>query len=227
MCPQPDPAPRPVFRLPLTEGKIVVYSFGKGEKVMICLHGFDDHGISFQKWESTYGDEYTLYAPDLPFHGQSTWNRRWMDQVDVISIINAILLKIECADYVLTGHSYGARLILCAVPDFDHLPRKVILLAPGGIGTYDKVPPLWLQQVLEWSLRWPAWLQLGVNVGRKLGLISKFHQRYAEAQLYPPQQRWRLFRVFHSLLYFPTDTARIRNFWTTNATACLVVVAEK
>lgn len=227
MCPQPDSQSRPVFNLPLPEGEISVYSFGLGNKVMITLHGFDDRGMSFQKWESTYSDEYTLYAPDLPFHGKSTWHKSLMNQADVVNIVNAILQRIERTDYTLVGHSFGARLILCSMPDFECPPQQVVLLAPGGIGMYDKVIPIWLQQLVEWSLKWPGWLRLAVKTGSKLGLVSKFHERYAEAQLYPPKQRWRLFRVFNSAKYFPTNTSRIKHFWNSTSIACLVIVAQK
>jgi pimeloyl-ACP methyl ester carboxylesterase len=227
MCPQPDSHPEPTFYLSLPHGEIAVHAYGRGPKTMIALHGFDDSGTSFQKWEDTYGDAYTIYAPDLPFHGRSQWKKKQINQADACAIVNSILLAIKQTNYTLVGHSFGGRLILCATPDVEHEPQQVILLAPAGIGNYNKVIPIGLQKLTEMSLRRPGWLRLVVKLGGQLGLLSKFHQRYAEAQLYPPKQRYRLFRVFNSARAFPTNTRRIKNFWHRSSIACLVVVAEK
>jgi len=163
----------------------------------------------------------------LPFHGLSKWEKKELNQADVRAIINGILQQVGNTDYTLVGHSFGARLILCTMPDFEHTPKQVILLAPAGIGNYDKVIPLWLQCLAERTLQRTNWLRFFVNMGGRLGLISNFHQRYAEVQLYPPAQRYRLFRIFNSLLDFPTDTTRVKSFWHETTIACLVVVAQQ
>jgi hypothetical protein len=84
-----------------------------------------------------------------------------------------------------------------------------------------------LQRLAELSLKRPGWLRVSVKFGGQLRIVSKFHQRYAEAQLYPPQQRYRLFRVFNSVLDFPTNTNRVKDFWHETSIACLVVVAQQ
>src|SRR5690606_17272647 len=44
------------------------YKFGKGNRNMLCFHGYGMHGKQFKVLEDTLGDRYTFYGFDLFFH---------------------------------------------------------------------------------------------------------------------------------------------------------------
>lgn len=227
MCPQSDSTFTADFCLSFPQGELAVYRFGQGPKILIALHGFDDKASSYATWCEALGAEYSIYAIDLPFHGTSAWLADRMRPADVWAIISAVLSQLKTTSFSIVGHSFGARILLCTAHEWAHLPEQIILLAPAGIGSYDRVAPIWLQRIGEGLLRWPAPFKFFVQLGWKMGLVSKFHWRYAEVQLYPAAQRYRLFRVFNSLVHFSTTSEPIRKFWQQTTMSCLVVVATQ
>lgn len=194
---------------------------------MIALHGFDyDSGV-FASWEALLGEHYTICAPDLPFHGNAEWDEHKFSDEDMVQLIQAIAKKWQCSSITLVGHSLGARILVCVAKDLTDLVERFIFLAPAGIGAFDRVVPLWGQRLLEWALQRPIWLRFGVNIGHRIGLVSNFHRRYAEVQLYPPKQRNRLFRTYNSLLHFSTSRADRLSYWKDNKITTLVILAEQ
>ena len=49
------------------------YRWGEGAEIIVALHGFGESGKSFAHWGRSLPQGFTLFAPDLPFHGSSTW----------------------------------------------------------------------------------------------------------------------------------------------------------
>lgn len=229
MCPQPDEQSVPQqFNIRLAKGKrIPVRVYGRGKKIMVALHGFDYDGTVFEPWEAILGEHYTICVPDLPFHGAAEWDEKQFSREHLVRIIRAIATEKQCTALTLTGHSLGARILVCTAQDLMDIAERYILLAPAGIGAFDRVTPLWGQRIAEWALRRPAWLRHGISLGHKMGLVSNFHRRYAEVQLYPAQQRHRLFRTYNSLLSFSTSRPDIVSYWQNNQIATLLLLAEQ
>ena len=90
-----------------------------------------------------------------------------------------------------------------------------------------KVAPLPFQRIAEWALQRPRWFKLGAQLLHKIGWLSRFHMRYAEVQVFPKNKRFRLFRVFNSILDFKTSAPLLLSFWQTNNTPTLVILATR
>lgn len=227
MCPQPDQPKARSYFLQLSGQQVRVSSYGRGPQLLIALHGYDYDGSVFAAWASTLGDEYTICAPDLPFHGHTRWGGKEFRPEAIAAIIVAIAQHEGAATFHLAGHSLGARLLVCTGSFWIEKATQFILLAPAGIGSFDRVPPLWMQRVAEKALAWPVWLQWLVNLGSRLKLVSNFHRRYAEVQLYPPDKRHLLFRAYNSLRHLRTTRPDRKLFWEQTSIPTLVVLAEQ
>lgn len=225
MCPQTDELEN--YILHLKNGTIPVFKQGNGAQLMIVLHGFESNNQAYKSWESILGNTFTICIPDLPFHGQSNWQQPRFSQADIIELILAIAKKEEAAHFTLAGFSMGGRLIVCLGNELKNKINQFILLAPAGIGSYDKVQPLYLQRILEWLLQWPAWFKFGVQLFHRLGWISNFQKRYAEVQIFPKDHRYRLFRVFNSVLHFRTSLPVLLHFWHNTTIPILIVLGLK
>ena len=228
MCPQPDEPSVTNFQLQLEQGKqLSVHTYGRGAQLLIALHGFDYDGAIFQSWEEELGEHYTICAPDLPFHGETEWDERWFTPSHLIEIIRSIAQHQQAERFTLAGHSFGARLLLCTAPDLWQSVERYIFLAPAGIGSFDRVLPLWMQSTLEWALRKPIWLEGLVNLGSRLGIVSNFHRRYAEVQLYPADKRFRLFRTYNSLVNLRTSRPDRVRHWQNNQVQTMILLAAQ
>jgi pimeloyl-ACP methyl ester carboxylesterase len=216
-----------MYKISLRKGQVNVHTYGRGPKLMIAWHGYGYDGSVYASWEETLGEQYTICAPDLPFHGQTTWSEREFKPEDVQEILTKILAKQATTNYSLAGHSLGARLLVCNALEWANQCEQFVLLAPAGIGSFDRVFPLWVQRIAEAALFWPDGLRFFVNLGHRLGWVSNFHRRYAEVQLYPPNTRNRLFRVYNSLRHLRTTRADRKAFWESTPIATLVVLAEQ
>lgn len=227
MCPQPDPSKARDYFLDLPGQQVHVCCYGDGPQLLIALHGYDYDGSVFASWASTLGDQYTICAPDLPFHGQTSWRGKEFRPEVIEEIITAIAKHEGAATFHLAGHSLGGRLLVCTGNTWVGKVAQFILLAPAGIGSFDRVPPLWMQRIAEKALIWPVWLKFLVDLGARLNLVSNFRRRYAEVQLYPADKRNLLFRTYNSLRHLRTTRADRKQFWKQTTIPTLVVLAEQ
>src|SRR5215204_1593318 len=94
---------------------------GEGSSIILCFHGFGEHGRSFEQLAAKIED-YTIIAIDLPFHGQTNWNRdKAFTTEDLINIIKACP-EIHDKSFGLLGYSMGGRIALSL---YEILPQKV------------------------------------------------------------------------------------------------------
>lgn len=225
MCPQTgEPA---TYTLQLKNGTIPVFRQGNGAQLLIVLHGFESNNQAFNSWESVLGKRFTICTPDLPFHGESSWKPLTFNRADILELILAIAEKEKASRFTLAGFSMGGRFIVCLGEELKDRIDQCILLAPAGIGSYDKVQALYIQRILEWMLQWPGWFRWGVGFCHRFGWVSNFQKRYAEVQFFPKDKRYRLFRVFNSILDFSTSTPSLISFWRKTSIPILLILGTK
>jgi pimeloyl-ACP methyl ester carboxylesterase len=124
----------------MQEGKVVYKNntiafkkFGTGERYIISFHGFGQAAFRWGILESYLGNNFTLIAFDLPFHGDTQWNQKENFTVEkLVDIIKQVLPNSNEKFYLL-GYSMGGRIALRLL---QHIPKqieKVVLLAPDGL----------------------------------------------------------------------------------------------
>jgi pimeloyl-ACP methyl ester carboxylesterase len=121
---------------PCGSGSMVWRKWGEGPP-LVLLHG--GHG-AWTHWIRNipyYAASYTVWAPDLPGHGESATPER-TDSGDTIAEVIATGLRMLLADEApldVVGFSLGAVLATYLAAVAPELVRRLILVDPGGLGT--------------------------------------------------------------------------------------------
>jgi pimeloyl-ACP methyl ester carboxylesterase len=153
---------------------------GSGSRVAVCFHGYGEQAESFAFLEKYAGNQYTFYAVDLPYHGQTVWQEGLSCTIAEIEAIVSGILRQEGAEYAagitLLGFSLGGRVALHLFETGNLLVTRLVLLAPDGL----KVNAwYWLatqtragNKFFAFTMKHPGWF-LGILKGmNKLKLVN-------------------------------------------------------
>lgn len=163
---------------------------GKGSKLLCCLHGYGETAATFDFLNSHLGEEYSIIAIDLPYHGATQWKEGLQFSVqDLNNIVRAVFADrghAPDARFTLMGFSMGGRAALCLIESIPQQIERVLLLAPDGL----KVNAwYWLatqtfigNRLFRFTMYYPGWFFSLLNIGYKLGMINlsvyKFTRHY-------------------------------------------------
>jgi pimeloyl-ACP methyl ester carboxylesterase len=113
------------------DGKIQVYRWGKGEKKILFLHGWQSHTYRWKAYiEALPTDEYTIYSLDAPGHGLSSGN---FLSVPLYSSLIENFIRERGPFHAVVGHSLGGFSLLYAIHKYPLLQiDQLVLLAPPG-----------------------------------------------------------------------------------------------
>ncbi len=191
----------------ISGGRIFWRQWGGGAHLLICLHGFADTGERFGALAAALPENYTLIAPDMPWHGQTEWNKKTFDPWDVQEIIDELRRLDGRGSCVLLGHSWGGRLALAALPLLAERVASAWVVAPGGFDAGSK----WGGERLPGGLRrclirsvethtrsWVRMLEKLVSIGLVKAPAFRFFQSSIEA----PARKERLLAVWKNLHHF-------------------------
>ena len=120
--------------------KVSYYCFGSGSKQVVCFHGYGEEATLYAFLEKYADNQFTFYAIDLPFHGQTNWNDGLnFSHTDLQQIVRAILAQANeqrltrNGKLTLMGFSLGGRIALSLYQSQPETVEKIILLAPDGL----------------------------------------------------------------------------------------------
>ena len=133
---------------------------------LICLHPIDGSGRTFNRFLSELAEVRSVYAPDLPGHGESDASPTG-GIADATSAISDLANDLRLRQIDLLGVQYGAevalelaahrpelvrRLVLAGVPSAERLgvvkqQRLVINAADYGDDPFDAAPPALTKQI--------------------------------------------------------------------------------
>ncbi len=198
----------------LKKGRICAHCFGRGEELLIALHGYGDSGRVFEALAPALSDRFRVYAVDLPFHGATEWEAPEYDAGDLEALVGAILTREAKTRFQWLGYSYGGRLILSTLGCFAGRLSYAYLVAPDGLGTRGMRLPLLfppaLRRRLAARLERPRGLLLLIGWLRRSALLSSFSDAFLRRQLVNEQRRRRLAGTWRSLPHFPVRLPEVR-----------------
>jgi len=107
---------------------------GNGPEHIIAFHGYGQTGDVFLPLASNH-TEYTIYAIDLPFHGETNIpvNSNSITHQEVVNLIDKWINLFAIQKFSVLGFSIGAKFIFPILEKFGPQLSKVWLLAPDGI----------------------------------------------------------------------------------------------
>jgi pimeloyl-ACP methyl ester carboxylesterase len=182
-------------------------SFGHGPKFMIAMHGFADKSEVFNLFQAKWGEQYTVVAPDMPFHGETQWQGEHFTPTDMANIIREFMRLFHADTCTLSGHSMGGRIAFHMLAFSDIKIDALILFAPAGLKGHwyysNWVQPRWLVKVFYTiyanTTKAPIWFTWLAQVG----LMPKSTVNFFAQQFSAPHRRDRLFRSWMAMTSFP------------------------
>jgi pimeloyl-ACP methyl ester carboxylesterase len=197
----------------LRNSRIHYRSWGTGRRLMFAFHGYGESSMSFTFLGEAVGNDFTLIAIDLPFHGLTEWNEGLLfDPADLLVLLQEIAATRTSylTGWWLVGYSLGGRIALQLLQDSPQLVSKLILLAPDGLklnAWYWLATQTRLGNILfRATMRRPGLLFLLLRAGNALQLVNpsvyKFTVQYihnspVRQELYT---RWTTMREFRPRL---------------------------
>lgn len=176
------------------------HKLGSGPRILLAFHGIGQDGSScFAPILASLGIHYTIYAFDLPFHGQHgdapfevILKAEWKKS------IQEFLKETNITRFDITGFSIGGRFALATLEAFPENIDNAFLIAPDGVSEHPmytlatRVPPA--RWIYGWLMRHPGVFFPGVHVARTLKLASKSLVRFTQQVLNTPEKRQTIYR---------------------------------
>ncbi|MFI6106399.1 alpha/beta fold hydrolase [Streptomyces sp. NPDC051310] len=148
-------APQPLQEslLDVAGKKIFVAETGEGPPVVL-LHGGGPgtSGVAaYHRNIAALAEEFRVIVPDLPGYGRSTKGVDGSDPFGYLAGAVRGLLDVLGLDRAhLVGHSYGGACALRMALDTPERLDRMVLLAPGGVGTTRSLPTPGLSALLNY-----------------------------------------------------------------------------
>jgi len=189
-------------------------SWGTGSRILFAFHGYGETAASFAFLAEALGQEFTIIAPDMPFHGETEWREQqlFFDPEDLAGLLREIAAGLPGREdgWWLMGYSMGGRVALQLLELEYSRVERLVLLAPDGLVVN---PWYWLatrtgfgNRFFRWTMKQPGWLFFLLRSGNRLGLVNpslfKFAAHYIDDE--PVRQalytRWMVMRGFRPRL---------------------------
>ena len=202
------------------KGSILLFhKYGQGLKSILLFHGFGQDHKAFQSWIDILKNEYTLFAFDLFFHGESIWkNHQALEKKDWKEIISLLLQKEGITKFDLAGFSMGGKFVLATLEAFPEKTENIYLLAPDGIKTnfwYSLATyPIAFRKFFKSMIDHPQRFKVIEKFAIRIKLIDKGIVRFIESQMDTPEKRSRVYHawvVFRHLKFDMKEIASIIN----------------
>jgi pimeloyl-ACP methyl ester carboxylesterase len=177
---------------------------GSGTRKLLMFHGFGQGLHVFQNWLTVLEKDFTLYAFDLYFHGDSTWpSREALEKTDWQEILRIFFEQEKIERFELAGFSMGGKFVLATVEAFAERVDRLVLIAPDGIKTsfwYSLATyPIATRALFKSMILHPNRLYRLIKTLRARHLVDKGLLRFAESQMNTEEKRR---RVYYSWVYF-------------------------
>jgi pimeloyl-ACP methyl ester carboxylesterase len=183
------------------QSKINFIRFGRGEKLLIALHGTGRDAEMFRVLEPSLGNRFTIISVDLPFHGMTEWNEKeQMNDTDVRELFTLILKNETKVRFSLLAFSLGGKLALTVISLLAEKIDEVILIAPDGIYTnawYKFALLPWVGNPLFKRLvHHPESFAFIANALKRFHLIPEKLHKFAFVQMDSVEKRQQVYNVW-------------------------------
>lgn len=192
---------------------------GEGKQLLLCFHGYGESSGSFTLLEASLGQEYTLIAIDLPFHGETQWKEGlFFSPEDLLVIIQQIArgLTFQQEKMLLIGYSMGGRVALSLLEKIPEKTEKIILVAPDGLrmnGWYWLATQNRLGNLLfRLTMQRPGWFLFILRIADTLRLVNRSIYKFTVNYIDNALVRDGLYKRWTTMRGFRPDIPVIQSF---------------
>lgn len=188
---------------------------GKGKKVLLCLHGFGEKAETFSFLEKYVSDVYTIYAIDLPWHGETKWKNKLTFPVkEFIGLLEQMIPDFNNRRIHLLCFSMGGRVGLSLLERIPQKIEKAVLLAPDGLsvnGWYWLATQTWLGNGLfKYTMQHPYWFGFFVDQMNRRKWVNSGVAKYVHRYIDEQKVRDDLYRIWTTMRKFRPNLQQIK-----------------
>ncbi|ARS36407.1 alpha/beta fold hydrolase [Pontibacter actiniarum] len=205
---------------------------GRGSRVLLAFHGYGQSSSYYLPMEKALGEDYTIYAFDLFYHGQSHLHKHNMPLTKefLAAFVTHFLEKQGIERFSLMGFSMGGKFALTLVEQMPQRIQELFLIAPDGIKTsfwYNIATyPGWLQQLFKRTVLKPEPFFKMLQVLSKYNLVHKSLLRFAHYQMDSTPKRLRVYRSWIGFRDLNFDIRRIVSLLNQHKVPVLMFLGE-
>lgn len=113
--------------------------YGKGERVVLLLHGYLESMEVWGNFGGMLGKEFRVVMLDLPGHGFSLYGDRSEIDVDYMAtVVGEMLAKLGVSKVTVVGHSMGGYVVVALAELYGSLVERVALFHSSPYGDTDE-----------------------------------------------------------------------------------------
>jgi pimeloyl-ACP methyl ester carboxylesterase len=216
---------------------------GEGSRLVLCFHGYGEEGTAYSFLEKYNRQDFTFYAIDLPFHGQTEWNEGLLfTHLDLQQIIEEILAqgnskllaepcgKTKNSKLSLLGFSLGARIALSLYQSQPARIEKLVLLAPDGLKInfwYWLATQTWPgNRFFALTMKHPGWFFGFLKLLNRLKLVNISIFKFINYYIGDKEVRRLLYARWTTLRKLKPNLQRIRSFISDNKTPVRLIYGQ-
>ena len=193
--------------------------------------------MSFGFFERHAGNEYTFYAIDLPFHGQTNWaNDLPFTAIDLEKIVTEILrqenssFSVNPTKLTLVGYSLGARIVLSLYQSQPLIADKLVLFAPDGLKInfwYWVSTQTWVgNKLFAFTMEYPGWFFGFLKALNKLNLANASIFKFVNYYIGDKEVRRLLYARWTTLRKLKPGLKKIKSLVKDNKTKVRLVYGK-
>ena len=129
---------------------------GKSDQTLLFIHGLGSNRYAWLGNFTYFSNNYHCIAIDLPNYGDSTKGDHNFSVEFFKERINVFCREKSLKNVILIGHSMGAQIAVHLAINKPVLYKRLILLAPAGIETFNDFEKQWFKQVYKPELMFSA-----------------------------------------------------------------------
>ena len=188
---------------------------GTGTHVLLCLHGFGESANSFRFLEAELGDRFTIYAVDLPWHGDTRWEEELaLTPETFLTVLKDMIPGFETRSITLLGYSMGGRVALQLLQRFPAQVEQLVLLAPDGLTLnplyYLATQTRWGNRLFRFTMNHPRWFQQLADLLNRTRCLNRSIAKFVHHYTDRPAVREHLYRVWTTMRAFRPDIKTIQ-----------------
>jgi len=192
------------------------YYIDRGPRLIVCFHGYDENGFSFEVLKDVLPTGCSLLAVDLPYHGNTSWGNLKFECALVWDLVAAICIKHQRTQlrFELAGYSMGGRIALSLLELHPEKVDRMILLAPDGLSGnfwYRMSTRTFLgSRLFQFTMKHPQWFLFTLRVANKLRLINPAVFKFSWFYLKDAGSRELLFKRWMVMRWMRPDVSQIK-----------------
>lgn len=181
--------------------------------------------------EPSLGKRYTVVSVDLPFHGQTRWDKEEKFSHEAAwQFVEALMLEHSVRKVSLAAFSIGGKIALKLFATKPEKIESLLLLAPDGLQNnmwYNiAVYPKWGRALFRFLLDRPKLVVGVVRLLKRIGVFPKYFARFLETSLKKSDERERVWDTWLGIAGFEVPQKRLRETLIKSDVSCLIIMGE-